>query len=111
MCCRNWLEAAKWYSKALETPLDTSDMTDTSCQATETANPDYIIMAHMAEMYHSGGYQLERDPNRAGELYSQAAEVAMATMKGKLANRYYTLAEETWSEVDEEADVDRENAS
>ena len=81
MCCRNWSEAAKWYSRALETPLDTSDTTDTSCQATETANPDYIIMARMAEIYHSGGYQLERDPNRAGELYNQAAEVAMATMK------------------------------
>ena len=78
MCCRNWLEAAKWYSKA---PLHTSDTTDTSYQATETANPDYIIMAHTAEMYHSGGYQMERDPNRAGELYNQAAEVAMATMK------------------------------
>ena len=32
---------------------------------------------------------MERDPNRAGELYNQAAELAMATMKGKLANRYY----------------------
>ena len=59
-------------------------------------------------MYQSGGYQLERDPNRAGEL---AAEVAMGTMKGKLANRYYMLAEEAWSEVEAETDVDRENAS
>lgn len=92
----------KWYSKALETPLDTMDMTDTSCQATESANPDYIILARLAEMYCSGGHRLEQNPNRAGELYNQAAEVAMAAMKGKLANRYYMLAEEAWAEVEEE---------
>ena len=31
--------------------------------------------------------------------------------ESKLANRYYMLAEEVWSEVEEEIDVDRENAS
>ena len=96
---RNWLEAVKWYSGALETPSDTSDTNDTSCQATEAANPDYIITARLAEMYRSDGHQLERNPNQAGKLYSQAADVAMANMKGKLANRYYMLAEEAWAEV------------
>ena len=96
----------KWYSRALETPSDTGDTTDTSCQATESANPNYIIMARMAEMYRSGGHQLEKDPNKAGELYTQAADVAMEMMKGKLANKYYMLAEEAWSEV---AEVDEEN--
>ena len=98
---QDWAEAAKWFSRALETPSGASDATDTSCQATESANPDYIIMAHLAEMYRSGGHQLEKDPNKAGELYTQAAEVAMETMKGKLANKYYMLAEEAWSEVEE----------
>lgn len=102
LLCRDWTEAAKWYWKALETTLDASDANDTSCQATESANPDYIIMARLAEMYRSGGHHLERDPNRAGELYNQAAEAAMATMKGKLANQYYMLAEEAWAEVEEE---------
>ena len=97
---RDWVDAVRWYSKALETPPDAS--TDTSCQATDSANPNYIITARMAEMYRGGGHQLERDPNRAGELYNQAAELAMATMKGKLANRYYMLAEETWSEAEEQ---------
>ena len=58
-------------------------------------------MARLAEMFCSGGHQLEKDPNRAGELYTQAAEVAMEMMKGKLANKYYMLAEEAWSEIEE----------
>ena len=95
----NWREAAKWYSRALETQSGACDATDTSCQATESANPDYIVTARLAEMYHSGGHQLEKDPNKAGELYTQAADVAMEMMKGKLANKYYMLAEEAWSEV------------
>ena len=86
----------------METPSDSSDANDTSYQATETANPDYIVMARLAEMYRGGGHQLEKDPNRSGELYNQAAEAAMASMKGKLANRYYMLAEEAWAEVEED---------
>ena len=97
---RDWGKAVRWYTKALETQSDTSDATDTSCQATESANPDYIITARLAEMYRSGGHQLEKDPNKAGELYTRAAEVAMEAMKGKLANKYYMLAEEAWSEVE-----------
>ena len=96
---QNWEKAAKWYSRALETPSGASDATDTSCQATESANPDYIITARLAEMFRSGGHRLEKDPNKAGELYTQSAEVAMEMMKGKLANKYYMLAEEAWSEV------------
>ena len=86
----------------METQADASDANDTSYQATELVNPDYIITARLAEMYRSGGHQLERDPNKAGELYTQAAEVAMESMKGKLANKYYILAEEAWGEVEDD---------
>ncbi len=41
---------------------------------------------------------MDRDCQRAGELYSQAADDAMASMKGKMANKFYMLAEEVWSE-------------
>ena len=37
-----------------------------------------------------------------GELYNEAAEAAMAAMKGRLANKYYALAEEAWAQVEEE---------
>ncbi len=52
-------------------------------------------------MHRTGGYGLERDCNRSGELYNEAAEAAMNAMKGKMANRYYMLAEEVWGEVEE----------
>ena len=47
-----------------------------------------------------GGCGLEKDSQKAGELYTQAAESAMSAMKGKLSNKYYMLAEEAWSEID-----------
>ena len=33
-----------------------------------------------------------------GELYTEAADGAMAAMKGRMANKYYALAEEAWAE-------------
>ena len=36
-----------------------------------------------------------------GELYTEAADAAMAAMKGRLANKYYALAEEAWAQVEE----------
>ena len=38
----------------------------------------------------------------AGDLYNEAAEGAMAAMKGRLANKYYALAEEAYAQVEEE---------
>ena len=52
-------------------------------------------------MHRIGGYGLEKDPNRSGELYNDAAEAAMNAMKGKVANMYYMLAEEVWGEIEE----------
>lgn len=38
----------------------------------------------------------------SGELYNEAAEEAMASMKGRMANTYYALAEEAYALVEEE---------
>jgi hypothetical protein len=37
----------------------------------------------------------------AGDLYTEAAEGATAAMKGRIANKYYALAEEVWSQISE----------
>lgn len=37
-----------------------------------------------------------------GDLYNEAAEAAMASMKGRLANKYFALAEECYAEIEEE---------
>ena len=61
----------------------------------------YLIMARVAELWLSGELKQGKDPQRSGDLYSQAADAAMASMKGKLANKYYMLAEEAWGEIEE----------
>lgn len=63
--------------------------------------PPYVIVAKSAELWYSGDLEQGRDPKKAGELFNQAAEIAMAFMKGKLANKYYILAEEAWGEAEE----------
>ena len=39
---------------------------------------------------------------RSGELYTEAAEAAMSAMNGRLANRWFMLAEEVWAECEED---------
>lgn len=93
-----------WYSKALSTQAEAAeedkDMAYSS--SIEQQEPDHVILSRMAEMYRNGGHGLDEDPNRAGELYTEAAEAAMNAMKGRLANKFYMLAEEAWAEVPEE---------
>jgi len=81
---QSFREAISWYEKAVEAEVEKK----------------YLILARMAELSlteNSGCL----DPNRAGELYSEAAEAAMEEMCGKLANKYYALSEEAWALVEE----------
>ncbi len=64
-------------------------------------DPDYLIQARLAELYRSGGNGLDKDPQRSGDLYNEAAEAAMSAMKGKLSTKYFMLAEESWGEMDD----------
>ncbi|XP_037541169.1 eukaryotic elongation factor 2 kinase-like [Nematolebias whitei] len=63
--------------------------------------PRYLLLAREAEMYQEGGHNLTADPQKAGDLFTEAAEAAMADMKGRLANQYYMKAEEAWALVEE----------
>lgn len=78
--------------------MDEDDEPENSLQT----DPIYKLLARQAELYLSGGFGLEKDPSYSGELYSKAGDEAMAAMNGKLANKFYTLAEEAWAEVPEE---------
>ena len=64
-------------------------------------DPPYVLLSRQAEIWMNGEAD-KKDPTKAGELYSKAAESATACMKGKLANKYYMLAEEAWAECEEE---------
>jgi len=81
---QSYTQAIDWYEKAVKAG----------------AEKRYLLMARMAEillMENSGC----KDANRAGELYSGAAEAAMEEMCGKLATKYYALSEEAWAQVEE----------
>ena len=96
---QNWSEAVSWYHKVLQPEANNSNIsTDTMAQV----DPDYLLLSRLAELYRSGGNGLVKDPQKAGDLYTEAAEAAMNAMKGKLSNKYFMLAEEAWGEMEED---------
>lgn len=63
--------------------------------------PRHVLLAREAEMLYTGGHGLEKDPQKSGDLYTQAAEAATEAMKGRLATRYYQQAEAAWAQMEE----------
>ncbi|KAG8558150.1 hypothetical protein GDO81_016881 [Engystomops pustulosus] len=94
---QDWQEALYWYNSALNmTDYDEGGEYDGTQD-----EPKYLLLAREAEMLLTGGFKLEKDPQRSGELYTEAAEAAMEAMKGRLANQYYQKAEEAWALMEE----------
>lgn len=96
---QSWEDAIYWYDEALNS---VNEQDEGGEYDSTMYDPPYTLMASMADMYMKGGHGLEKMPERAAELYNQAAEGAMAAMKGRLANKYYALAEEAAAEIEEE---------
>uniref|UniRef100_A0A8D0L399 Eukaryotic elongation factor 2 kinase n=1 Tax=Sphenodon punctatus TaxID=8508 RepID=A0A8D0L399_SPHPU len=95
---QDWKQAARWYSTALNmTDYDEGGEYDGTQD-----EPRYLLLAREAEMLMTGGFHLDKDPQRSGDLYTEAAEAAMQAMKGRLANQYYQKAEEAWAMMEEE---------
>jgi elongation factor 2 kinase len=111
-----WSGAVRWYEKALDVMNqaaedENNEQTGDPCGYPSGAagtvdasldHPRYALLARLAEIYRQGGHGLDKDPSHAGNLYNEAAEAAMEAMKGKLANKYYMLAEEAYGEVEED---------
>ncbi|XP_041818848.1 eukaryotic elongation factor 2 kinase isoform X2 [Chelmon rostratus] len=94
---QDWEEAIHWYDCVLNmTDYDEGGEFDGIQD-----EPRYLLLAREAEMYQVGGYNLTADPQRAGDLFTEAAEAAMEAMKGRLANQYYMKAEEAWALMEE----------
>lgn len=89
--------AIDWYEKIYEKDEDEPDSSEWSVD-----NAPYTLMARQAEIWLSGEGDIQKDANRAAELYNLAAESAMACMKGKLANKFYMLAEEAYGACSDE---------
>ncbi|XP_038957666.1 eukaryotic elongation factor 2 kinase isoform X2 [Rattus norvegicus] len=95
--CQDWSEALHWYNTALET----TDCDEGGEYDGIQDEPQYALLAREAEMLLTGGFGLDKNPQRSGDLYTQAAEAAMEAMKGRLANQYYEKAEEAWAQMEE----------
>ncbi|XP_076856168.1 eukaryotic elongation factor 2 kinase isoform X2 [Brachyhypopomus gauderio] len=94
---QDWEEAVHWYDCVLNmTDYDEGGEFDGMQD-----EPRYLLLAREAEMFQEGGFTLEADPQRAGDLFTEAADAAMEAMKGRLANQYYMKAEEAWSAMEE----------
>lgn len=94
---RSWKEATYWYSRAIN--MDDQDESGQYDGCMD--DPKYQLLARQAELYLEGGYGLERDVNTAAEMFQEAAEAAMGAAKGRLANKYYAMAEEAWGQAEE----------
>ncbi|XP_053327191.1 eukaryotic elongation factor 2 kinase isoform X2 [Spea bombifrons] len=94
---QDWQQALFWYNSALNmTDYDEGGEYDGTQD-----EPKYLLLAREAEMLLTGGFKLEKDPQKSGDLYTEAAEAAMEAMKGRLANQYYQKAEEAWALMEE----------
>ncbi|UYV80968.1 EEF2K [Cordylochernes scorpioides] len=85
----SWTLAAQWYLRSLECPQANSG---------DDFMPTYRIHCRLAELYVTGGNGLLQDTATAATYYQQAAEEALACHKGKLATKYFELAEALESE-------------
>ncbi len=92
----------EWYQKIVtnidedEKLMDDMGYSDVS----HIDEPTYMILGRLAELYQQGGNGLERNLNDARDYYNEAAEKAMCYGKGRIANKYYMLAETVSSEMD-----------
>ncbi|KAJ1362613.1 Alpha kinase [Parelaphostrongylus tenuis] len=80
----SYREAIKWYGKLVGFNDD---------DGTGIVLPRYKVLAKLAQLYQEGGCGLMQDFERAFNLYTEAAEVAMEAMRGKVAHKYYEQAE------------------
>ena len=96
---KSWSEAVQWYTKA----ISSMEATDEEGNFDGTMDdPPYQLLARLAEMYRDGGNGITVDPALAADYFTQAADSAMTAMKGRLANKYYALAEEMNALIEDE---------
>lgn len=93
---KSWEDAVHYYQRAAEmNDHDEGGEFDSTME-----DPVHLLLARQAEMYREGGHGLEKDLQKAGDLFNEAAEAATEAMKGRLANKYFMFAEECFGELE-----------
>ena len=95
----SWPMSVHWYDSAVAS-IEASDEEGNFDGSMD--DPPYQLLARLGEMYLAGGHGLEKSPSEAADLFNRAAESATVAMKGRLANKYYALAEEANALIEEE---------
>ncbi|XP_028417391.1 eukaryotic elongation factor 2 kinase-like [Dendronephthya gigantea] len=95
---KSWSEAVRLYEEVVQSMEN--DETQTTLVQLIT-DPPSKLYARMAQMYREGGHGIERDPQKSMDMYNMAGEHAMTEMKGKMANKYFALAEEVAGEIED----------
>ncbi|THD22733.1 Eukaryotic elongation factor 2 kinase [Fasciola hepatica] len=73
--------------------------------AAEDFVPVHRILTRMAEMYSIGGFDLKLNLNMAGDLFTQAYELASAARQGRLTAKYFKFGEDAYSNCERTAPV------
>ncbi|CAF0781899.1 unnamed protein product [Rotaria sordida] len=104
----NWQQAAEYYEKYIRIRENESNSTNEDSETNELSETNsthngipfhdhHDIVARLATLYKTGGHNLLCNYQKAGDLFNKAAEMATEAMKGRLANKYYTAAEEAYA--------------
>lgn len=98
--CRSkcWTTSMFWYNQAIQS----IENDNTGAYDSTMHSPLHQLLAAQAHMFLVGGFGIEKDPQRAGDLYTEAADAATESMNGRMACKYYALAEEAWAECEDE---------
>ncbi len=90
----DWNKSAEYYRKLISYNTNDSALEDLGYSDIGfDSEPDYMILGRLGQMYFQGLNGLERNVHEASELFTEAADKAIVFGNGRLANKYYNLAE------------------
>ncbi|VDP14378.1 unnamed protein product [Soboliphyme baturini] len=88
---KSFVKASEYYNRLLQKGPEV-----------EIGIPHYEIYKRLAEMYAVGDKELQRNSEKASELYNEAGNAATEAMKGKMANKFFMMAERVLAGAEEE---------
>ncbi|RNA05755.1 eukaryotic elongation factor 2 kinase isoform X5 [Brachionus plicatilis] len=91
----DWFRAIEYYRKIIGNSSEDRGLDDGFYDISTECEPVYTILARMGEMHMEGSHGIEQNYTEAADLFNEAAELAMQNGKGRLANKYFDLAEKT----------------
>ncbi|RMZ94800.1 eukaryotic elongation factor 2 kinase isoform X2 [Brachionus plicatilis] len=100
----DWNLASVYYKKLLQMMEDEAASEDAgySDSLANECEANYLILARLAQMNLKGGHNMPKNESAASALYTEAADKAIQYGKGRIANKYYMLAEEAAASQDQE---------